>query len=284
MKKTFLLITCSIFLLACSSNNNPDLEDWIQMFNGENLEGWEIKISKHEINDNYNNTFRVEDGLLKASYDNYSDFNGEFGHIFYKEKFSFYKLRLEYRFVGEQVPGGPGWAFRNSGAMLHSQSVESMGTNQAFPTSIELQLLGGNGSDERPTANLCTPGTHYEIDNVLVTRHCTNSSSKTYHGDQWVTVEAVVLGDSLITHIVEGDTVLVYNKPQLDEIDPNYEQMLSHFGSKEIKEGFISLQGESHPVEFRKVEILKLIGCTDKKAINYKSYYVASDNTKCIYK
>ena len=284
MKRLFYLSVVVIFILGCNRNSAPDQEDWIQMFNGKNLEGWDIKISKHELNDNYNNTFLVEDRILKASYDRYTNFNGEFGHIFYKKKFSYYKLRMEYRFVGEQVPGGPGWAFRNSGAMLHSQSAESMEKDQDFPTSIELQLLGGNGYDERPTANLCTPGTHYEINGELIKRHCTNSTSKTYHGDRWVSVEAIVLGDSLITHIVEGDTVLVYSRPQLDDNDRYYEKMLKQFGGKHIKEGYISLQGESHPVEFRKVEILSLIGCTDPKATNYKSYYVKSDNSKCIYK
>ncbi len=284
MKKILFSLAICFFLTSCMQTNNPDKEDWIQMFNGKNLDGWNVKIAKHNINENYNNTFIVEDGVLKASYNQYSNFDGEFGHIFYNKKLSYYKLKLEYRFVGNQVPGGPGWAFRNSGAMLHSQSPESMEKDQDFPTSIELQLLGGNGSDERQTANLCTPGTNYEIKGELITRHCTNSTSKTFHGDQWVTVEAIVLGDSLITHIVEGESVLVYSKPQLDNRDPNYEKMLNHFGGKELKEGYISLQGESHPVEFRKVEFLNLIGCTDPKATNYKSYYIKSDNSRCIYK
>ncbi|MFC2097723.1 family 16 glycoside hydrolase [Bacteroidota bacterium] len=284
MKKYILLLVISIFIISCNSIKNEDQEEWIKLFNGKNLDGWDIKITGYNLNDNYNNTFRVTNGILSASYDNYDNFNGEFGHIFYNEKFSYYKLRIEYRFVGEQVPGGPGWAFRNSGAMLHSQSAKSMKKDQSFPTSIEFQLLGGNGSDERPTANLCTPGTHYEKNGELIKQHCTNSTSKTFHGDQWVRVEAIVLGDSLITHIVENDTVLIYSKPQLDTNDANYESVLKQYGSNFINEGYISLQGESHPVEFKKVELLNLKGCTDPKAINYKSYFVKSDNSRCIYK
>ncbi len=287
MKTRFLLFLAgALILAACTSNKpNPDEEDWIQLFNGKDLTGWDFKITKHYLNENYNNTVRVEDGILKVCYVQYKNFDGEFTHIFYEEKFSYYKLRVEYRFTGEQVAGGPGWAIRNSGAMIHSQSAASMGIDQPFPTSIEVQYLGGLGDgSERSTANLCTPGTNVEMYGELFTQHCTNSDSKTYDGDQWVMVEAVVYGDSLIAHVVEGDTVISYQKPQLDERDPLYADMLKLYGSKIITEGYIALQGESHPVEFRKVELLELKGCTDPEALNYKSYYVKSDNSRCIYK
>ncbi len=256
---------------------------WINMFNGKDLSGWTIKIANHPAGENYNNTVRVEDGLLRMVYDDYSGFNGDFTHLFYNEKFSYYKLIVEYRFTGEQVSGGPGWAARNSGAMIHSQSVESMGLNQSFPTSIEVQLLGGLGNGDRQTANLCTPGTNVDMYGELYKKHCKNSESKTYDGDQWVTVEAVVHGNEQIWHVIDSDTVLTYTHPQLDERDPLYAQMLSHFGDKQLSEGYISLQGESSPVDFRVVKILNLKGCMDPKAKNYKSYYVAADNSKCIY-
>ena len=286
MKTKLLLLLIAVVASSCGTKKvNPDKEDWMQLFNGRDLTGWDIKIAKHALNENYNNTVRVEDGVLKACYDEYENFNGEFTHIFYKEKFSYYKLRVEYRFTGNQVKGGPGWAVRNSGVMIHSLSAACMGVDQPFPTSIEVQYLGGlSDGGERTTANLCTPGTNVEMYGELFTQHCTNSESKTYDGDQWVTVEAVVYGDSLIAHVIEGDTVISYQKPQLDESDPLYPEMLSHFGSKIISEGYIALQGESHPVEFRKVELLNLKGCTDPKALNYKSYYIKSDNSRCIYK
>jgi hypothetical protein len=232
-------------------------DDWISLFNGKNLEGWKVKIAGHELNDNYKNTFRAEDGVLKVRYDQYDRFNGEFGHLFYKDKFSDYILRVEYRFVGEQTPGAPEWAFRNSGIMVHSQSPESMTKDQSFPVSIEVQLLGGDGKNERPTGNLCTPGTHVVMDGKLITRHCTNSRSKTYHGDQWVTVTVEVRGNSRIKHIVNGETVLEYEKPQLDENDADARKLIKD-GDRMLREGYICLQAESHPVEFRKVEILRL--------------------------
>ena len=157
--------------------------------------------------------------MLKVSYDKYSKFDGKFGHLFYKTPFSNYRLRVEYRFVGEQCPGGPGWAIRNSGAMIHGQTPESMRKDQDFPVSIEVQFLGGNGRNKRPTANVCTPGTNIVMGGKLITEHCTDSTSKTYHGDQWVTVEVEAHGNGVIKHIVNGQTVLEYEKPQLDPSD-----------------------------------------------------------------
>lgn len=247
--KVGLLELC-LFLMStlCGCAVQPaSLSDsrWVSLFNGKNLDGWKVKITGYDLNDNYGNTFRVEDEILKVSYDQYDKFDGRFGHLFYDETFSHYILRVEYRFVGEQCQGGPGWAFRNSGIMAHGQSPESMKKDQDFPNSIEVQLLGGNGRDERSTGNLCTPGTHVVMDGNLVTRHCNSSSSKTYHGDQWVTIELEVHGNSTIKHIVNGEVVLEYEQPQLDD-------------GTMLSEGSISLQAESHPVEFRKVEILLL--------------------------
>ncbi|MEW5978445.1 MAG: DUF1080 domain-containing protein [Acidobacteriota bacterium] len=230
---------------------------WIQLFNGKNLQGWHVKIKGYALDDNYGNTFRVENGVLKVSYDQYPAFDDKFGHLFYHQSFSHYRLRIEYRFVGLQCPGGPAWAFRNSGAMIHSQSPESMRKDQDFPVSIEVQFLGGNGRDARPTGNLCSPGTHVVMDGTLIKRHCTQSRSATYHGDQWVTVEAEVHGSTLIKHYVNGEEVLEYEEPQLDDSDADAQRLIT--GSNLLlSEGFIALQAESHPIEFRKVELLPL--------------------------
>lgn len=253
----FLLIVLMCCNVASKKDEAPP--SWIQLFNGKDLTDWTPKINGYPLGENYANTFRVVDGKMAVSYDQYTgDFNDRFGHIFYKQKFSSYLLGMEYRFIGDQVKGGPGWAVRNSGAMVHSQSPETMGLNQDFPISIEVQLLGGNGTDDRTTANLCTPGTNVVMNGELITNHCISSSSKTFHGDQWVRAEVLVLGDSIIKHIVEGDTVLVYEKPQIgDGGVSNYAPEVKVDG-KLLSEGYISLQSESHPVEFRKVEILDL--------------------------
>lgn len=239
------------------AQNTTAAEHWISLFNGKDLDGWKVKIKGYDLGDNYGDTFRVENGVLKVSYDHYDKFNQRFGHLFYKTPFSNYKLRIEYRFVGEQCPGGPTWALRNSGVMIHGQTPESMRKDQDFPVSIEVQFLGGNGRDKRPTANVCSPGTHIVMGGKLITQHCNNSKSKTYHGDQWVSVEVEVHGNGKIIHKVDGETVLEYEKPQYDDQDPDAKRLIKN-GEKMISEGTISLQSESHPIEFRKVEILPL--------------------------
>ena len=251
------LVCCLIVPVATQAGDAGEQEKWLQLFNGKDLTGWQVKIAGHELGDNYGNTFRVEDGVLKVCYDQYEKFSGKFGHLFYKETFSNYRLRVEYRFVGQQVAGGAGWAFRNSGIMIHGQSPDSMRKGQNFPVSIEVQLLGGRGTGRRPTGNLCTPGTHVAIDGKLIKRHVINSSSETYHGDQWVTAEVEVRGNT-VKHIVEGKTVLVYSDPQLDERDRDAQKLLKAGQDRMLRGGTISLQSESHPVEFRKVELLKL--------------------------
>lgn len=263
MKKLPVLFLLMAMMAACGTASqeqaeNEEQDEWIQLFNGKDLEDWKVKIAKHELNDNFANTFSVEDGVIKVRYDGYEDFERKYGHMFYKDPFSAYKLRIEYRFVGEQAPGGEGWAFRNSGAMLHGQSPESMTKDQDFPISIEGQLLGGDGTNERTTSNLCTPGTNVVMDGELFTPHCVNSNSKTYHGDQWVTAEFIVLADSVIHHLVEGDTVLTYYQPQMGSGNvSNHDPSVKKDGEL-IKQGYISLQSESHPVEFRKVELYDL--------------------------
>ena len=231
---------------------------WEQLFNGKDLSGWTMKISKHNLGDNVGNTFRVEDGLLKVGYDQYKEFDDQFGHLFYKKPFSKYIIAVEYRFVGEQCKGGPDWAFKNSGIMLHCQPPGSMLKDQDFPISIEVQLLGGAAVGDRTTANLCTPGTNVVMNGKLFTAHCFNSTSPTFRGNEWVRVEAMVWGDEWIKHIVNGDTVLRYEKPQIGGGNVIHFDSAYKKDGTLLKEGFISLQSESHPIEFRKVEIMDL--------------------------
>ena len=252
------LLALLLILLPSAGYSQNDTGQWIQLFNGKDLSNWIPKFTGYELGVNYRDTFRAEDGVFKVSYDNWPDFDGEFGHIFYDESFSHYRLLVEYRFVGDQVNNGPGWAFRNNGVMLHGQSPESMTLDQEFPASIEVQLLGGNGTDERATANVCSPGTHYVKEGELITQHCINSSSATYHGDQWVTLEVEVRGDELIRHTVNGEMVFEYSMTQLDESDPDAQNLIGQGQPVTVSGGYISLQAESHPTEFRRIDLLPL--------------------------
>jgi hypothetical protein len=230
---------------------------WISLFNGRNLDGWTPKFAGHDLGENYKNTFRVEDGILKVSYDQYERFNGEFGHLFYKDKFSHYKIRVEYRFGSKQAAGGAAWALYNNGVMLHCQSPQSMSKEQNFPVSIEAQILGDDGSGKRTTGNVCTPGTLIVMNGKLITEHCMVTSTKAYPPDQWMTMEVEVHGNGTIKHIVNGDVVSEYEKAQLDPNDADAKKLITGNNTM-LSEGYIALQAETHPTEFRKVELLVL--------------------------
>jgi Domain of Unknown Function (DUF1080) len=281
----FAAVLLSSFAAVSPARQSADADrkEWIPLFNGKDLKDWHVKIAGYDLNDNFGNTFRVENGMLKVGYEKYDQYNNRFGHIFHRRKFSYYIIAAEYRFTGQQCPGGPGWATRNSGIMLHCQDPKTMGKTQDFPISIEVQLLGGLGAGPRTTANLCTPGTNVEMNGKLFTPHCVNSTSKTYDGDQWVRVEVKVLGDERIEHNLEGQTVLAYEKPQIGGGNVSQHDPAVKRDGAPLPEGYISLQSESHPVEFRKVELLNLVGCMDAKASNYKSYFVKADNATCRY-
>lgn len=255
----FLMLLC-IGTIGCSSKNKSEgnSSEWIQLLAEDNLDDWTVKIRGYEVGDNYANTFRIEDGVLKVRYDEeaYPTFDNRFGHIFYNDTFSHYLLRLEYRFVGEQAVGAPGWAYRNSGVMFHGQSPESMALDQDFPVSIEFQLLGSDSSRQQVTGSVCTPGTNIVINDELVLDHCTQSLSNLYMDNEWVTAELEVRGSEIVKHIINGDTVMVYSQPQLDEREQYYEKLLAmNNGDKMLTSGTISLQSEGHPCDFRNLEI-----------------------------
>ncbi len=268
MNKTqhaIIIFLCALFLFNCKTDKKealdvaPEKENWVSLFNGKDLQNWTIKIKGQPLGENYKNTFRVENGVMKVNYDEYDDtFNASYGHIYYNKVFSNYKFRMQYRFIGKQLKDGAGWATRNSGVMIHCEDPKNIGLNQDFPVSIEVQLLGGLDKGERPTGNLCTPGTNVVMNNELFTPHCVNSSSKTYNGDQWLNLEIEVRNDSIIKHFINGENVLTYTKPQIGgSVDFNQDYWKDKEGHP-LKKGYISLQSESHPVEFKNIEILEL--------------------------
>jgi hypothetical protein len=297
--KSFQKIFILLFLFySCKvEKNSNSIEEWVSLFNGKDLNGWNIKIANHSLNDNFNNTFQVQDSMIRVVYDEYEDFDDKYGHMYYKTPYSYYKLKFDYRFLEEQTSGGENWNVRNSGVMIHSQSAKSNALEQHFPVSLEIQLLGGLNKGVRTTANLCTPGTAVYFNGKLDYTHCITSESKTYNGDQWVHIEAIILGNESILHIVENDTVLKYTRPEIDSsfLSKDYKGIdWDNFGvtnkkiwldkaGKPIGEGYIALQAESHPIDFKNIELLDLCGCMDKKAKNYKSYFIKNNSMKCIY-
>ncbi|WP_245911543.1 3-keto-disaccharide hydrolase [Neolewinella xylanilytica] len=268
-----LFAACGSGAPATGSNATDNEDDWVTIFNGTDLTGWDIKIAGYPVNENPRNTFLVEDGMIRVNYAEYDSFDNLYGHLYYQEPLSHYKLRFDYRFTGEQTPGGANWNVRNSGVMFHSQSAASNDSLQAFPVSIEMQLLGGLGNGPRTTGNVCTPGTAVVMGDTINFNHCINSSSETYDGDNWISAEAVVLGGEAMHFLIEGDTVLSFRQPQIGggftNVNDNRENWES-FGVDEdadawierqgeiLTEGYIALQAESHPIDFRNIRLLKL--------------------------
>ena len=231
-------------------------QEWVALFNGKNLDGWTPKFKGYKLGENYLNTFRVEDGLLRVAYDKYEDFGAIFGHLFFEEPFSSYDLRVVYRFREGQVPGGPGWAFRNNGLMLHGQTPESMGLKQNFPASIEVQLLGQKtGAGERSNGNVCTPGTNVEMGGELKLDHCLPAKGPTSFGEDWITFELEVRGNESIRHLVNGEVVMEYQRPQLDPRNADAKKLIAAGADLQLSSGTISIQAESHPIDFKSIEI-----------------------------
>jgi hypothetical protein len=277
-----LVLSLTLALTPLAAQRDADRRDWLQLFNGKDLDGWTPKINGYPLGENYGNTFRVENGVLAVSYDQYAQFDSKFGHLFYsRAAFSHYILAAEYRFIRDQAPGGPSWAVRNNGLMLHSQPPQSMGLNQDFPISIEVQLLGGAPAPDRTTANVCTPGTEIFMKGAMVRGHCTNSTSAIYRGDAWVRVEVEVHGGERVTHRVDGQTVLEYEMLQIGGgAVNNFDPAVKKDGAP-LTRGYIAIQGESHPTEFRKIELLNLSGCMNPQSPAYKSYFIDRDDSRC---
>lgn len=251
--------------------------DWQEIFNGRNLDGWVVKLAHHEVGDNYGDTFRVEHGLIRVMYDKYTDFGARFGHLFYNQKLSHYVVSVEYRFFGEQMKGGPAYARLNSGVMIHSQAPETILKDQDWPISVEAQLLAGN----RTTMNVCTPGTEIFMHGDMVKAHCTNSTSKIYPDNDWVSVQVEVLGSERVRHLIDGATVLEYEKPMIGGgVANGYDPAIKKDGTI-LEDGYLALQAESQPVEFRNVRLLNLSGCMDPSSPAYRAYFAHRDDSKC---
>jgi hypothetical protein len=253
--------------------------EWRSLFNGRDLEGWTVKLAHHDVGDNYADTFRVEDGAIAVRYDRYGEqFGARFGHLFYQEPFSYYVLALDYRLRGAQQQGGPSYARLNSGVMIHSQAPASILKDQDWPISVEAQFLAG----DRTTMNVCTPGTEIFMRGTMVKAHCTNSSSRRYVEDgAWVSVQVEVLGNERVRHYVDRQLVLEYETPQIGGgVATGFDPRLKVDGTP-LSSGYIGLQAESQPVEFRNVRLLQLSGCGDRSSPAYRPHFVHRDDSRC---
>ena len=286
IKRTGVLLLALLLAQCASQKHSAVQKEWEPLFNDKDIKDWTTKIHHYETGDNHGDTFRVVDGIIQVRYDQYEgDFNDRFGHLYHNTPYSYFHLSMEYRFVGDLHPGAPSFTKLNSGIMFHSQDPRTMPKEQNWPISVEMQFLAGiEKGKSRPTGNMCSPGTDVEFEGKIDPRHCISSSSETYFGNQWVKAELIVLGDSLVKHLINGKEVLRYGKPQIgggvvDRYDPEIKK-----DGKPLKEGYIALQSEGQPIDFRKIKIKNLKGCMNPKATNYGQHYIKSDPGSCIYK
>ncbi len=254
----YLNAILTVIVCGASVAAQADESGWHSLFNGRNLDGWTIKIARHPLDENYAETFRVEDGIIKVSYDRYGKFEERFGHLYTNQPYSRYILRLEYRITGQAVADAPSWARLNSGVMIHSQSPLSMELNQSWPASMEFQFLAVGTTAGRQTGNVCTPGTHLERNGKLTTDHIIDSSSKLYPPDEWVTAEIEVRGNEEVIHRVNGVEVLRYQHPQLDPSEESAQRLLAAGAPLQLSFGHIALQAEGQPIWFRNIRIRPL--------------------------
>lgn len=247
------LISCGGSKTTAGKNNTGK---WTTLFNGKNLDGWQMKINGYPMGENFGNTFRVEDGILSIRYNEYDSFRSRFGALYFNKRFTNYRLKVEYRFVGETTPGAPAWGFRDGGIQYHSQDPATVGLAQQFPVCLEYNLHGGNGKDERPVGEICTPGSKVEINGQPNASFCTPAFVKrTFHGDQWVTAE-IEVRDGSIKHFVNGEEILHFSNPRYDPAHAAGKTFIVN-GNDKMKSGYISLQSNSHPMDFRKIEIMQ---------------------------
>lgn len=261
MKKLFFW--CTILFAIGISCNAPKSGSagagrakWVALFNGKDLQGWTPKFAGFKPGENLLNTFRVEQGILSTRYDQYDRFNDHFGALYFNKPFTNYRLRFEYRFVGDTVAGAPSWGYKDGGIQYHGQDPASMQVDQPFPVCLEYNLHGGNGQGERPTGEICAPGIYFDIDGKRNTLFCTPPSvKKTFHGSEWVQGE-IEVNNGRISHFVNGEKVLEFSNPRYDPGNENARKLIRD-GNDLVSGGFISIQSNSHPMDFRNIEILE---------------------------
>ncbi len=253
IRSIVILIFVSVLV---SFTPKTEKEKWVSLFNGKNLDGWTMKMAGYPLGENLGNTFRVDNGILSVRYDQYKSFDNTFGALYYNKEFSNYRLKVEYRFVGETAPGAPSWGYRDSGVQYHGQDPNTIGLKQNFPVCLEYNLHGGNGKDERPVGEICANGIFVDINGKKNESYCTPATVKrTFHGDQWVTLEIEVRGNT-IKHFVNGEEILQFENPNYN---PKHElgKAFIRGDNAVVKSGYISLQSNSHPIDFRKIEIIE---------------------------
>lgn len=224
-------------------------DGWVKIFNGQDLTGWSPLIHKSAYKQDPYNTFRADpvNHVIKVTYEDYPNgFEDRCGLLYYDKLLTNYRVRVTYRFLEPQAPGPVSWGKNNTGLMIFGIDPAKVTGDPEFPPLIEIQLLGANSTGGNTTPNMCVPG---GMTMKKSTAECGNNHTGVAPppAAEWVTVEAEV-------H-VKGDTkVFQYpNKttPVITMSGPVYQ-------GKDVVNGYLSLQSESQPLEYKDIELMEL--------------------------
>lgn len=247
-----MTLMASALLAACGgAASETAAPEWTAIFDGETLDGWTPKIAGYPLGENFGDTYRVEDGVIAARFDAYGDdYAGRYGNLIYETPYRHYHLRLEYRFTGDQVPGGEDWAYRNSGVLYHMQPPETVALKTGFPVSLEAQFLA-EGAHAPTTGNMCSIETSVVVAGERTHVHCLGGDVPARPMGEWVRFELEAAPGGVFRHFIDGELAFEFTDPLYDEDHPWADGM-------DVEGGYIGLQAESHPVEFRNIEIMVL--------------------------
>ena len=258
MRRVILIGVLALTASGCAGDEQvPRADDaapvgeWLSLFDGQSLTGWTPKIAGYQAGENFGNTFRVEDGVIRVAYDAYGDdFADRFGNLIYETPYEHYRLRLEYRFTGEAVPGGPDWGVRNSGILYHMQPIPTIPLDQGFPVSLEAQFLA-EGAHGPTTGNMCSIETYVVVDGEDRHEHCLGGPVPARPMGEWVRFELIAAPDGTFRHLIDGEEAYAFEDAFYDEAHPWAEGL-------RVEGGHFALQSEGQPVEFRNVALMVL--------------------------
>jgi hypothetical protein len=252
---------CGCAATVATTEHQQPARKWQPLFDGRTLNGWTPKVVGYPAGEDPLQTFRVKDGVIYVSYDKYGGkMDGRWAHLFYKEPFKAFHLSLDYRFVGEEMlPLRPTPV--NSGVMFDSQSPESMALGQGYPIAVEGQLLGAYpAGPPRFNGSFCTMGTKiFGQDKDL--GHCVASSVAPASMGTWVHYELEVTADGHASESIDGKSTVSVDRV---ELDPSFTRfpiknlIEAANGRLQLNGGYIALQSEGHPIEFRNIRIMPL--------------------------
>lgn len=225
-------------------------DGWVNLFNGKDLTGWVPLIHKSKVGENYMDTFRADsvNKVIRIAYDKYPNqsFDGRIGNLYYNKRLTNYRVRVTYRFIEPQAKNPVSWGRNNSALMIFAVDPYTITGDPQLPPMIELQLLGSPSAGGTTSPNYC------DLGGMSMQQHSArcgnNGSGKAPNpANQWTTVEAEV-------HVT--GVTKVFQLP--DTTNPAQTMSGPRYMNQAVTGGFVALQSESQPIEFKDILLKEL--------------------------